>query len=165
MLQNLILLIIALVTLLFVGLLWTRHSLFQSLQAVQQHEMILQKDFDKRRDTVPYLLEATRQVEEPTDTWRKLAEDRSVFNLPPKNAMSDLALELEFEKTLNNYLQSSTYRNVSFLDAKKDIEELNVLIEKEKSAFHEAVNRFNKQKKEFPYSLVSGIFGLREWVL
>lgn len=150
MLQNLILLIITLVVLLFVGLLWLRHSLLQSLQIVRQHELILQKDFDKRRDTVPYLLESARLVEAPTDMWRKLAEDRK------------LAPESDFEKNLLGYLQNSTYRNVNFLDAKKDIEVLTTIIEREKLILHDAVSRYNEHRKKFPYSLACVIFAFPE---
>lgn len=157
MIENSILLVIGALSILFIALMWLRQSLLHELHEAQSREAVLQKDFEKRRDTVPYLLEGARQAGEPTDTWRKLAEDRAQFHKP-----QNYAKELEFEKILHNYLQSANFRTVHFLDAKKDIEELSVLIEKQKEDRLAAISRFNERRKQFPYSLASGIFGFRE---
>lgn len=154
MIENSILLVIAGLSILFIALMWLRQSLLHELHEAQSREAVLQKDFEKRRDTVPYLLEGARQAGEPTDTWRKLAEDRAQFHKPQKYEK-----ELEFEKILHNYLQSTHFRTVHFLDAKKNIEELSTLIEKQKEDRLAAISRFNERRKQFPYSLASGIFG------
>ena len=159
MIENLILLLIAILTVLFMGLLWLRYSLLHSLAIARQHEQILQSDFDRRRDMVPYLLEGARELGDHSDTWRKLVEDRSTFH-----ALSDqmnVQRELDFEVTLNSYLQSTALRGVHFLDAKKDIEELSAIIEKEKLSLRDAVQAFNEERKAFPYTLASAIFGFK----
>lgn len=158
MLENLILLLITIVSLLFVGLLWLRHSLLHALSEVQHQERVLQNDFDKRRDTVPYLLESVREAEEPSDSWRRLAEDRHAFH---EMIHFDLEKELAFEHVLRGFIQNTHVKNVHFLDAKKDIEELSALIEKEKQTFASAKAAFNAKRGEFPYSLATGVFGFK----
>jgi|GEM_PF-1493499 len=156
MLENSILLVIAVLTILFIALMWLRQNLLHELHEAQSREAVLQKDFEKRRDTVPYLLEGARQAGEPSDSWRKLAEDRAQFH-----KIQNYQKELEFEKILNNYLLTTDFRTVNFLDAKKDIEELSALIEKQKEDRLQAIARFNERRKQFPYSLASAIFGFR----
>ena len=159
MLENFILVLIAIFTVLFIGLLWLRHTLTERLNIARQHQQILQSDFDRRRDMVPYLLEGAREVGEPSDTWRKLVEDRAAFHAlySPENVQR----ELDFEAKLKSYLQNTPVHAVHFLDAKKDIEELGAIIEKEKQNLQSAVRDFNEQRKIFPYSLASAIFGFR----
>lgn len=157
MIENIILLVIAGLSILFIALMWLRQSLLHELHEAQSREAVLQRDFEKRRDTVPYLLEGARQAGEPTDTWRKLAEDRAQFHKP-----QNYAKELEFEKILHNYLQSANFRTVHFLDAKKDIEELSKLIEKQKEGRIAAINRFNERCEQFPYSLAKMVFGFNK---
>ena len=165
MLENFILVLIALFTVLFMGLLWLRHTLAECLNVARQHQQILQSDFDRRRDMVPYLLEGAGEVGEPSDTWRKLVEDRAAFHALPELTESELQKtvqrELDFEAKLKSYLQNTPVRAVHFLDAKKDIEELGAIIEKEKQNLQSAVRDFNEQRKIFPYSLASAIFGFR----
>ncbi|MEK9159910.1 MAG: LemA family protein [Patescibacteria group bacterium] len=154
MIENIILLIIAAASILFTGLLWLRQNLLHELREAQSREAILQRDFEKRRDTVPYLLESARTGSESTDTWRKLAEDRAEF-MTPKNYQK----ELEFEQTLQRYLASTNVRSVNFLEAKKNIEAISTLIEEQKRDRQAAMNRFNERRKQFPYSVASAIFG------
>lgn len=157
MLANLIFLIAVLFSLAFVGVLWLRQSLFQILGHLTQHEAILRADMRKRRDIVPLVLEGLREQTEVTDSWRKLVQDRAVFHSP-----TTLAQEWEFEKKLNDFLTQANSRSLHFLEGKKDIEELNALIQKEKATLHSYALEYNEQRKRFPYSLASAIFGLRD---
>lgn len=157
MIENSILLLIAAAFILFIGLLWLRQNLLHELREAQSREAVLLKDFEKRRDIVPYLLESARSATEPTDTWRKLAEDRGQF-MTAQNTQK----ELEFEQTLQRYLESTNVRTLNFLEAKKNIEELSTLIEEQKRDRQTAMNRFNERRKQFPYSVASAIFGFRE---
>lgn len=157
MLENLILLLLALALLLFIALLWLRQSLLQALREVDQRQTLLQKDFEKRRDTVPYLLESVPEA--PSDSWRKLVEDRAALH-----SEWSLEKELRFEDTLHRYLKETADRSVNFLDAKKDIEELETLIEKEKQELKTAIALFNEQRKQFPYSSTAALFAFRELV-
>lgn len=159
MLGNLILLLLALTLLLFIALLWLRHSLLQLLREVDHHQMLLQKDFEKRRDTVPYLLESARQAEAPSDSWRKLVEDRAALH-----SEWSLEKELHFEDTLYRYLKETADYSLKFLDAKKEIEELEAIIEKEKQELKNTIALFNEQRKQFPYSSATALFGFRELV-
>lgn len=157
MLANLIFLIAVLFSLAFLGVLWLRQSLFQILNHLTQHEAILRTDMRKRRDMVPLVLEGLRDQAELSDSWMKLVRDRAVFHAP-----SSLAQEWEFEKNLKDFLASTNSRSLHFLEGKKDIEELSLLIEKEKATLHSYAVEYNEQRKRFPYSLASAIFGLRD---
>ena len=152
--ENILLIIIAAFAILFMVLLWLRQDLLAELHEAHSREAVLQADFQKRRDTVPYLLESTRAAAEPTDTWRKLAADRAEFMVP-----QNYQKELEFEQILLRYLESTQLRTLDFSEAKKDIEELSRLIETQKQDRQLAMDRFNERRKQFPYSLASGIFG------
>ena len=156
MIENILLIIIAALAILFTGLLWLRQNLLTELHEAQSREAVLQADFQKRRDTVPYLLESARAAAEPDDTWRKLAADRAEFMVP-----QNYQKELEFEQILQRYLSALDFRTLNFLDAKKDIQELSRLIEQQKQDRQAAIDRFNERRKQFPYSLASGIFGFK----
>ena len=157
MLANLIVVLAGLATLAFVALLWLRQTLTNSLEHLRQNELLLLKDFEKRRDVVPLLLEGAREAAAPTDTWFLLAQKRSTFTRP-----ATLQQELEFEVLLNEYLAKSPFKTVRFLEAKKDIETLSRLAEEQKQKLRTWSAAFNQKRKEFPYSLASGIFGIRE---
>ncbi len=157
MLPNLLFLLLTLLVLYFIGMLWLRHSLFNQLREVEQHRLLMLKDMAKRRDTVPVLLEGWRDGQEPTDAWRQLVEKRALFHGP-----SSLEQELEFEHFLNAFLAQHSCKNVNFLDAKKDIQEHTRLIEQEKGALRASTEAYNAHRKQFPYSLASAIFGLRD---
>ena len=157
MLANLIFLIAVLFSLAFVGVLWLRQSLYQILGHLTQHEAILRADMRKRRDIVPLILEGLREQGEATDAWRKLVQDRAVFHSP-----ATLTQEWEFEKNLKEFLAQTDSRSLHFLEGKKDIEELSSLIDKEKMTLHGFALEYNEQRKRFPYSLASAIFGLRD---
>lgn len=156
MIENIFLLVIAAVVILFTALLWLRSGLLHELREAKESESILQRDFEKRRDTVPYLLESARTAES-SDAWRKLAQDRMVFQ-----EAQPFSKELEFEKSIETYLSTASERSLNFLEAKKDIEDLSDLIEKQKTERMQAINRFNERRKQFPYSLASAIFGFPE---
>lgn len=157
MIENSILIAIAVLAILFTALLWLRQNLLTELHEAQSREAVLLKDFQKRRDTVPYLLESTRAEGETTDAWRKLAEERAQFMTP-----QNLQKELEFERVLHQYLGTINHRTVNFLDAKKDIEELSKLIEQQKSDLARAKVKFNHLCEQFPYSAAKSLFGFKK---
>ena len=77
MIENLFLIIGAIIIIIFIWLFWLRNSLMRDLIAVTQIQSILKTDFAKRRDIIPYLLESYKAASEPTDLWRKLLDLRS----------------------------------------------------------------------------------------
>lgn len=160
MLENLILILLAIVSILFIWLFWLRHSLIHLYRNYSQKYEILMHDFAKRRDMIPLLLEAFKKTGAPHDTWRKILEERAFFH-----ANSTWQKELEFESEIYTFVANSTQTNLLFLEAKKDIIDLSRAIENEKKELNQAVESFNSQKKEFPYSYASAIFGLREIAL
>lgn len=157
MLTNIVLLLMTLLILYFVGMLWLRQSLIASLRDLQHREELLMKDFEKRRDQVPLLLESVRELQEPSDLWRKLIADRAGFH-----KQSSRAAEETFEKELSDFLAQTTLRSVNFLEAKRSIEEISTLIQKQKQEMQTAILAFNAKRKEFPYSLASAIFHFRD---
>lgn len=157
MIENIFLLSIAAATLIFIGMMWLRQNLLHELREALSREQVLMKDLAKRRDAVPYLLESARQEAEPSDVWRRLVELRGQFL-----EAQPYSKELEFEVALKNYLAQNPFKGVNFLDARKDIEELSMLIDQQKKERTEAFVRFNERRKQFPYSFASAIFGFRE---
>lgn len=157
MLANIVLILIALFILYFIGLLWLRQSLLGDLRELQHLRDMMMKDYAKRRDRVPLILESIRELEEPSDLWRKLVQDRT-----ETQKQNSILAEKTFEKELFDFLQNSTVRSVNFLAAKQGIEELTTLLVKEEQQLKEATLRFNTKRKEFPYSLASAVFGFHE---
>lgn len=154
--QNLVLAIFTVLILAFIWAMWLRQGLSHLLQQARASLNVLQKDLAKRRDMVPLLLEGYRSVQEPNDTWRKLLNDRALFH-----DKVSLEKEWEFEKNLLHFLQETKIDSKNFLQAKKDIEEITTLIEKEKTSLQGATEAFNERRKQFPYSLASAIFGFK----
>lgn len=152
--ENIILIVIAALTLIFIWLIWLRHSLVYVLNQAERQRAILQTDLSKRRDIVPYLLESCRGEVDP-GMWQKLLTARAEFHKD-----TEFAAEWEFEKQLMHFIQETKVTSVSYLEAKKDIVEMATLIEKGKQGLTNAVDEFNAKRKQFPYSLASAIFGL-----
>lgn len=153
---KLILLIIGLFILGFIWLLWARHRLLLQLQEIQARHGLILADMAQRRDVVPYLLESTRHEEVLSTAWHTLLTERAVFHAP-----STWAQEEAFEQKINTFLQIAQVTTLSFLEAKKDIEELSARIQTGKTKLGAEMQAFDLLKKKFPYSLASGIFGLR----
>jgi len=156
MISDIILILIAVLVLAFIALLWLRHELLNSERNIGHLRGILQKDLNKRRDTVPYLLESMRATLEPTDIWRKIVEQRAIFH-----ASDSLEKEMEFEKEILDFVNTVDIKDVNVLEAKKDILDLTKLIEKEKNEIDLAVSGFNELKIKFPYTVASAIFGFQ----
>ena len=153
--ENIILIVIAAFTLIFIWLMWLRYSLVHVLNQAERQRAILQADLSKRRDITPYLLESCRTEADP-GMWQKLLTARAEFHKE-----MPFAAEWEFEKLLLRFIQETKVTSVGYLEAKKDILEMATLIEKGKQGMTNAVDEFNAKRKQFPYSLASAIFGLK----
>ncbi len=153
---NIFLLIIAALIIAFIWLIWLRQSLLNTLQVSEQKRQILQLDLNKRRDVVPYLLESFRAAQEPNDAWHKILNQRKEFN-----QSSTLEKEWEFEQNLAHFMRDTHIKTQNFLEAKKAIQDLTDLVEKEKLELEAATQTFTEKQKQFPYSMASAIFGLR----
>jgi len=155
---NLFLIIVAAVSLVFIWLLWLRNYISSALIIVQHQSDVLQSDLDKRKDMVPYLLQSFLKSETKSDMWNRLVAERSEFH-----KTQPIEKEWEFEKSIWSFLKASEHvKNVTFLEAKKDIEDHTDIIEKEKQNLEQAITEYNERRKTFPYSMVSGIFGFHE---
>lgn len=154
--SNLFLLLITLIVLGFIWMMWLRQSLIHSLAQASQRRQILQKDLSKRRDHVPYLLESFRKENEVTAEWNGILKARAFFH-----ENQSLAKEWEFEKQLFEFMNQAPARNVDFLEAKKDIQDMSTVVEKEKLSLEEAVNAFNEKRNHFPYKIAAKLFGFQ----
>ncbi|QQR54665.1 hypothetical protein IPG41_05755 [Candidatus Peregrinibacteria bacterium] len=154
---NFILFFAGLFVLAFIALLWLRQTLMHHLDQLKHHQDILKKDLEKVRDLTPFLLEGAREGEGVTDAWNFLVQKRAAFLNP-----SSLAQDFEFEKDVQHFIANSTLKNVMYLEAKKDLTELFKLIQEQKEKMSVLIQKFNHIRKQFPYSLASGIFGIRE---
>ena len=153
---KLILLIIGLFILGCIWLLWARHRLLLQLQEIQARHSLVLADMAQRRDIIPYLLESSRHEEALHSAWQTLLAERTAFH-----RTSTWAQEEAFEQKINTFLQIAQLRTLPFMEAKKDIEDLSARIHLEKDHLKEDLQNFDALKKKFPYSLASGIFGLR----
>ena len=157
MLPNLIILFAGLFILYGVAMLWLRQSLMSSLGSLRQNELILDKDLEKRRDLVPFLLEGAREGAQITDSWQMLLQKRAKFTEP-----KSFAEELEFEKILQDYLLQNACKSLMYLEAKRDIQGVSKRVEAQKETLNALTQSFNEKRKKFPYSLASAIFGVHE---
>ena len=155
--ENTFLIVIGIAVLLFIWLLWLRQNLLIDFREAMHQEKLLKRDLEKRRDTVPFLLESLRGEESLKNDWHRILTERQVFQ--DKFTNED---EWAFEKSLLEFITKPQNKSVHFLEAKKDIEDLSVLVEKEKLHLQEVVNRFNQRRKQFPYSVASAIFAFRK---
>ncbi len=154
---NIILLLAVLFSLAFLGLLWLRQSLLHKLSSLTHHEVVLRRDLQKQRDTVPLILEGLRESNPATDAWRKMVQDRAQFH-----TSSNLKQELEFASNLQHFISENSSKSLKFLEGKKDIEELGMLVLKERESLAREAEAYNEKRKGFPYSVASAIFGLRD---
>ncbi len=153
MIENLFLIIAAIIIIIFIWLFWLRNSLMRDLIAVTQIQSILKSDFAKRRDIIPYLLESYKAASEPTDLWRKLLDLRSRTD----------SSEIEILETLQGFFASSqSIKNINFHEAKKNISDLNKHIEASNIEIKAKSEIYSALRKRFPYSLASAIFSLPE---
>lgn len=153
MIENIFLILAALIIIIFIWLFWLRNSLMRDLSAVQQIKFILQNDFTKRRDTIPYLLESFKVTQEPTDLWRKLLDLRAQTQ----------SSESEILETLQKFFSTSeSIKNINFHEARKNISDLNKHIESLQSEMNAKTQVYSELRKRFPYLLASAIFSLPE---
>jgi len=156
--QNLFLILIAIVAVLFIWLMWARQSLIHHLRSFQRRDELLRRDFAKRRDMVPYLLESFRTRHEWTPQCLDLLERRKAFHLSGKSSMK---AEAEFEEVLNAFILAYDIRDVNYLDAEKSITAISEIVERAKQEWKAEHDAFLNLKKRFPYSTASAIFGVR----
>lgn len=156
--ENLFLILIAIVAVLFIWLIWSRQSLVHHLRSFQRRDELLRRDFQKRRDMVPYLLETFRARHDITPQWLDLLERRKVFHQPGRRSMK---AEAEFEQVLNAFIVAYDIRDINYLEAEKNITALNEIIERAKQEWKAEHDAFLNLKKRFPYSVASAIFGVR----
>ncbi len=154
--ENSILVVIGILVLGFAWLIWARQHVLMLFWEARRARQTMQADLDKRRDTVPFLLESFRHEESLANDWRILKEERARFH-----TQQSLELEFAFEAMLLNFLKRTSLKNLQFLEAKKDIEDLTDLIERQKAQYESAKVQFEALKKQFPYSVASAMFGLR----
>ena len=147
--ENIFLILIAIVAILFVWLIWARQRLTHHLRSFQRRERLLRRDFGKRRDMVPYLLESFRSKHEITPQWVDLLERRKAFHVSGTIAMNK---ELEFENILLAFIQSYDIPDVNYLEAEKNITEMTDIIQASKVEW----------QQEYDASVASVMFGLRK---
>lgn len=154
---NLFLILIALLSLLFIWLLWLRHGLLLKERQVLAMQNLLLLDLQKRRDTVPFLLEGFRQEMAPSSEWQRLVKERAYFHEHEK-----FEKEWEFERYLLEFIKNCPpIKNLHFLEAKKDILDLSKSVEMVKFKVEKEIESYNFQRKQFPYNLAALCFGFR----
>lgn len=151
--ENIFLSLAGLCFIAFLWLLWLRAAISRNLRSVAELQSLLDKDYWKRRDTIPYLLESYKAEKEPNDLWPKLVEARARFSVDEK----------EIDELLRKFLdESANMKNINFREARKDISDLNAHIEKGRAEIKTSIEAYDARRKTFPYSLASAIFSFRE---
>jgi hypothetical protein len=153
--SKLILLLIGLLILAFIWLMWARVRLMHERAGIAQQKNILLKDFDKRRDMLPLLLEGFRIAKEATPEWSALLTARAEFR-----DVSQFEKETAFEAQLLQFMTQNPVRDIHFLEAKKDILELGKLIQKERELLQHKEELYLALARQFPYSVAAKIFAL-----
>lgn len=154
--ENLILVLIGLLILIFIGLMWLRHQLVLSRLEVKNRWSVLFHDLEHRRDIIPLLLEAARQETPPDDSWRRLVEARAFLQQALKDE-EKFQKEMELERALNEFVHRFQGRNLAFLDAKKLIEDESAVIEDAKRSVKSAQEANTLLQSKSPYSWVTRI--------
>lgn len=152
---KLILLLIGLLILAFIWLMWARVRLMHERTGIAQQKNILLKDFDKRRDMLPLLLEGFRTAKEATPEWSALLTARAQFRDEPH-----FEKEADFEAQIVQFMSQNAVRDIHFLEAKKDILELGKLIQKEREILNHKEELYLALRSQFPYSVAAKIFAL-----
>jgi len=156
--ENLFLLLIAIVSIAFVWLIWARQKLTHHHRSFQRRETLLRRDLQKRRDMVPLLLESFRMKHEITPQWTDLMDRRKSFHKPGQASMHE---EEEFEQALLAFVESYDVTDVTYLETEKHIKNLTQIIERAKKEWSVEHNRFLSVKRKAPFSLVAKIFAIR----
>lgn len=155
--ENALLILIGIIAIGFIWLLWLRQVLLYHFRDVNNHLKLLQWDLWKRRDMVPYLLESFRNEESLKVQWQSLLEGRKHFH-----GITTLDDEWAYEKELLDFIRYAKVKNLNFLEAKKDIEDLSEIIQNERKEFDAAKEKFFKLRSNFPYFIASGMFGFQK---
>ncbi len=156
--ENFLLLLIAILLLLFIWLMWARQILISHLRSFQRRDELLRRDYQKRRDMVPYLLESFRSNAEVGTKWHELLEARKRFHT--EEALS-LKEEESFEEKLNTFIQENDIYDINYLEAEKNILKMNETIDLARKEWKAEYDYFLSLKNSFPYSLASVIFKIR----
>lgn len=156
--QELFLILIAAISVVFLWILWARQGLVHHLRSFQRRDLLLRRDLQKRRDMVPYLLESFRAKREVTPEWTALLEQRKAFHAP---GLSSMNAELAYESELEAFIMSHDLTDVNYLEAERNINKLGETIERAKQAWQAEYDAFVKLRKRFPYSVASAMFGVR----
>ncbi|MFT7183985.1 MAG: hypothetical protein ACI9QC_000311 [Oceanicoccus sp.] len=154
--ENIFLILIAVVVLGFVWLMWARQHLLSHMHSFQRREVLLRRDFQKRRDIVPYLLDSFRAKHEVNPQWSELLEKRKAFHKVGEIPFKE---ELEFEEVLLNFVHAYDISDVNYLEAENDILKITEIIKESKLEWKKEENSYNAIKKRFPYSVASVMFG------
>ena len=135
------------------------NSLSLKKKEIDQEWRKLDRVFEKRRDTVPYLLETAR-INAPE--WGNLKKWRT--ELMRNNIPRDERLELE--EKMQNAAEAlivtarehdEIRRDTGFLEAEKDIrKDMVVEIEEAQQSYEQKQQNFNDKLKKFPYIMASG---------
>ncbi len=158
---NTIIVIVAIATLIVLGLITVLNILTQEKRKLDITWSKLDKALIKRRDTVPYLLESAR-ISDPR--WKSLKDARAALlsnQIPARQ-------RIELEEKLGNAIEAliaiaktdeSVRTDTGFLESKKDLRkdiptEINPLIAK----WTADAEKYNDKLELFPYSIAAKIF-------
>lgn len=166
--MDLFLIILALVLIVFLVILSLHHHLRQIYLRLKKNKLELLEKLDLRLDNLPYLLSVFKKHSpKETEIFEKLVRARK----EAREARGDLSHRALKEREINQYLKKleekvpqhpSLKYDLSFLEAKKDVqdlrEEINLWVEK----YNSLGDEYNFKVKIFPYFLAAKIFGLKK---
>lgn len=153
--ENLLLILLGLLVLSFTWALWLRYQLMQRLNAWQNKQFELSSLLQKRRDTLPYLLEMYRQEKTPQANWQQLADERAKFHDP-----QPMTQEWELERHMLEFIKAEHVSTPNYLEAEKDILDLSKEINDKKEGVEVSHQAFMTLKAKAPYGVVAKVFGV-----
>lgn len=161
MINSIFIPVLTIISLAFIWILWLRKNMANYLFELKKQKEILVSDFSKRDDMVPRLLQSYPDKGEKSDSWRRLVKVRSELE-----NHDDIEKESEFMDLLSDFIRHADRVNkLEFLEAKKDILDIQQIIEKQMIDAKVVEEKYNKNRKQFPYTFISAIFGFRKATL
>ncbi len=153
--HNIVLLLIALVSIIFLWLIWARVHILHEYQKIEKQKDLILCDCDKRRDFVPLLLEGFKFAQQANQGWHELVQARAEFR-----SSDNFEKEKEFASILLNFNKNNDTKEIHFLEAKKEITHITKIIDKEFAILQDMQNNYMDLISKLPYSFVAKLFKL-----
>ena len=159
--SNLVIVLIGTGILLGLCVLWVWHYLFQKERRREAVEHALIRQFEERRDLLPYLLESYRSLEPKVSPYfgkivAQRAETRNATGFTSIHAKEQLlgAYLEEFLKETQGHVDLK--KDIGWLEVRRDLQKMEENLKNSLKQHHDLINTLNEKRRHFPYRLFGG---------